>query len=82
MGFRVQLIAVTGKNPREIHRDYGVVATGEREEFPESPIVGALLPSGAYLLYINDPNRIVPDDDVFARISKRASLIACTQMKP
>lgn len=77
MGFRVQLIAVTGKEPRAIQRDYGVVATGRREEIAESPVVGAALPNGAYLLYINDPDRIAPEDAVFARVSKGASLVAC-----
>jgi hypothetical protein len=75
MGFRVQLIAVSGKEPRVIQRDYRVVPTGQREEIPESPVVGAMLPNGAYLLYIND--EIVPDDQVFARLSKGASLVAC-----
>ena len=77
MGFRVQLIAVSGKEPRTVHHDYGVVSTGKREEIPESPVVGAPLPDGAYLLYINDQDKIVPDDEVFARLSKVASLIAC-----
>jgi hypothetical protein len=77
MGFRVQLIAVTGKDPRAIQRDYGVLPTGEREEIPESPVVGAALPDGAYLLYINDSSRIDPDDRLFARLSKGASLVAC-----
>lgn len=77
MGFRVQLIAVSGKEPRVIQRDYGVEPTGQHEEIPESPVVGAALPNGAYLLYINDQDRIVPDDEVFARLSKGASLIAC-----
>jgi hypothetical protein len=75
MGFRVLLIAVKGKEPEAIHRDYRVVPTGKREEIPESPVIGAMLPSGAYLLYIND--QIVPDDRVFARLSRNASLIAC-----
>jgi hypothetical protein len=75
MGFRVLLIAVKGKEPDAIHHDYGVVPTGQREEIPESPVTGAVLPSGAYLLYIND--QIVPDNAVFARLSKGASVIAC-----
>ena len=75
MGYRVLLIAVKGKSPEAIHRDYGVVPTDEREEVPESPVTGAMLPSGAYLLYIND--EIEPDDRVFARLSKNASLLAC-----
>jgi hypothetical protein len=77
MGFRVQLIAVTGKGPRTIQCDYGVVPTGQREEIPESPVVGAALPNGAYLLYINDQDKIVPDDKVFLLLSKGASLVAC-----
>jgi hypothetical protein len=28
-------------------------------------------------LYINDPDKIVPEDEVFARLSRDASLIAC-----
>jgi hypothetical protein len=77
MGFRVQLIAVSGKEPHAIQRDYGVVPTGQREEIPEAPVVGAVLPNGAYLLCINDKDKIVPDDQVFTRLSKGASLIAC-----
>ncbi len=75
MGFRVQLIAVSGMEPAVIHREYGVVPTGRHEEIPESPVVGALRPGGAYLLYVND--EIVPDDRVFARLSRDASLAAC-----
>jgi len=77
LGFRVQLIAVTGKDPRATQRDFGVVATGQREDIAESRVVGAALPNGAYLLYINDPDKIAPDDKVFVRLSKGASLVAC-----
>lgn len=77
MGFRVQLIAVTGKEPRSIQDDFGVVATGQREEIAEAPVVGAALPNGAYLLYINDADKIAPEDQIFARLSKAASLVAC-----
>jgi hypothetical protein len=75
MGFRVLLIAVKGKQPDTIHREYGVVPTGDREEFPESAVVGAMLPDGAYLLYVRD--KIIPDTDVFCRLSSGASLVAC-----
>jgi hypothetical protein len=75
MGFRVQLIAVSGKESAAVQRDYGVAPTGQREETPESPVVGVKLPGGAYLLYVND--EIVPDDRVFARLSRDASLVAC-----
>ena len=75
MGFRVLLIAVTGKTPGAIHEDYSVAATDQYEEIPESPVTGATLPSGAYLLYIND--EIIPDERVFAKLSRNGSLIAC-----
>ncbi len=77
MGFRVLLIAVSGKEPAEIHRDLGVVPTQEFEEIAESPVTGATLPSGDYLLYINDDAMIVPNDKLFARLSKGAKLLAC-----
>jgi len=69
------MIAVNGKEPNVVHDEYEVVRTGRREEIPESPVIGAMLPSGAYLLYVND--RTLPDDKVFSRLSENASLIAC-----
>lgn len=75
MGFRVLLIALTDKDPETIQKEYGVTPTGEFEEIPESPVTGATLPSGAYLLYINDD--IIPDERVFARLSASASLLSC-----
>lgn len=75
MGYRVLLIAIEGKEPAVIHEEYSVAPTDQYEEIPESPVTGAVLPSGAYLLYIND--RIVPDDRVLSRLSKGARLTAC-----
>ncbi|MFO0958451.1 MAG: hypothetical protein U0800_13640 [Isosphaeraceae bacterium] len=77
MGFRVQLIAVTGKAPDAIHRDLGLAPTGRFQDLPEAPYVGANLPGGGYLLYINDPEAIAPDNGPFSRLSKGASLVAC-----
>lgn len=75
MGFRVLLIVVTGKDPATIHEEYSVVPTGRYDEIADSPVCGAALPTGGYLLYINDD--ILPDDHVFARLSRNASLVAC-----
>ncbi|MGL6076531.1 MAG: hypothetical protein ACRC8S_20440 [Fimbriiglobus sp.] len=75
MGFRVQLIAIHGKETAQIHREYSVAATGEFEELPESPVIGAELPNGRYLLFIND--EILPDKLMFARLSRDAALVAC-----
>lgn len=75
MGFRVLLIRILGKSPATIHEEYGVIPTEEFEELPESPVAGAVMPQGGYLLYIND--WIVPDDRVFAKLSLGATLAAC-----
>jgi hypothetical protein len=75
MGFRVLLIAVSGKSPSDIHSDYAVVPTAKFDEIPESSVSGALLPSERYLLFIND--RILPENCVLAKLSRHASLIAC-----
>ena len=75
MGYRVLLVAVTGKDPTTIHNEYSVTHTNQYEEIPESPVTGATLPAGAYLLYINDD--ITPDDRVFEKLSKNGSLVAC-----
>ena len=68
-------IAVTGKEPTTIHEEYSVVPTGQYDEIADSPVCGATLPTGGYLLYINDD--ILPDDRVFAKLSRNASLVAC-----
>ena len=77
MGFRVQLIAVSGMSPAKVQQDFGVEPTGEYEEVAESPVVGAELPDGRYLLYVNDADRIIPDNGVYARLSRGAKLVAC-----
>lgn len=73
MGFRILMIAVTGKEPAIIHEQYGVTASGEFDEIPDAPVCGAQIPDGAYVLFIND--EIDPDDRVFARLSQGARLV-------
>ena len=75
MGYRVLLIKIDGKPAERIHQEYGVTLTEEDEEIPESPVTGASLPGGGYLLFIND--QIQPDERVFEELSQKASLVAC-----
>ena len=80
MGFRVQLIAVTGKEAAEVHHDLGVSLTGEREDHMYSPIVGTSLPNDTYLLYIQDRDmitEIIECEDVLPNLSKGASFVGC-----
>lgn len=76
MGFRVTLIAVTGKDPATIHREFAVEPTGTFVDFPDAPVAGAQVPAGPYVLYINDG--ILPSDALLARLSQDASLMTCT----
>lgn len=74
MGFNVQLIAVSGKAPSQVRDEFGVDATGEYEVVPESPVVGAHLVGGVYLLYIN--SRLVAHEADYSRLSRNGSLVA------
>lgn len=80
MGYNVILIAITGKDPAAIHRDYGVTPTEQYwEDHGDSrfaPVCAAVLPSGAYLLYIND-DPIPPNPAMLARLSENGALMAC-----
>jgi hypothetical protein len=75
MGYRVLLVAVTGKASDRIWAEYSVTPTNEFWATPEPPVSGTTLPSGAYLLYIWD--QISPGDQVFSRLATNASLLAC-----
>ena len=75
MGFRVLLIKIDGKLVGAIHTEFGVTPTETFEEFPESPVCGAVMPGGGYLLYIND--QIDPGERGFQRLSLSAKLISC-----
>ena len=54
MGFNAGTIAIGGKPIQEVHGDLGLRETEVGEEDPESPVVGAMLPSGWYQVYFND----------------------------
>lgn len=75
MGFRVALIAIKGRSDGDINSDFGVAPTGEREEIAESPVCGAFVSTGWYLLYLNDYPR--PDDAILQKLSKNAELVFC-----
>lgn len=75
MGYSVFTVAVRGRAAPLICADFGLLATERSEEEPESPVVGALLPGGWYLIYIND--RIAPPEAVLKSVSTRAELVCC-----
>jgi len=75
MGFRVHLIAITGKSVADIHAELGVSPSGQHEEIAESPIVGTELKNGTYLVYINDD--VLPDAKRLSTLSKGCTVVSC-----
>lgn len=75
MGYSVLLIAIEGKSPEAIHKEYDVDPTEEYEEIAESPVTGLTLQNGHYLIY--DNAGIIPEVGLLARLSKNASLTLC-----
>lgn len=67
MGFHVAYLLVRGKSPQEIQKSLNLEGTGEILDFPDGHIIGARLPSGWYLVYVEilqgrSPFRY-PDED-------------------
>jgi hypothetical protein len=54
MGFALSWLAVKGTTAEKVRESLGLSSTGEREEIPESPVVGAALPGGWYLVVFNE----------------------------
>jgi len=77
MGFNVQLITVDGKSPETIHADLGVRPTGVREEIPESPLTGTMLPNGKYALWLNVRTTGTLSERELSKLSENASLLSC-----
>lgn len=72
MGFNVGTIAIRGKSIQDIHNELRIRQTEGREEDPEAPMVGAMLPSGWYQLYSNE--RSYPGSEGLKDLSLNAEL--------
>jgi hypothetical protein len=77
MGFNVSLLMIEGKPPEAIFTDLGVRPTGEREEFPESPITGTMLPDGKYALWLNTRTTGTLSDKELSKLSENALVLMC-----
>lgn len=73
MGFDIAWVAVRGRDPDVLYADSGFAPTGTFEADPDSPVVGARLPTGWYLLYFND--RHWPDDALLAKLSRGGEVV-------
>jgi len=78
MGASLSWLAIRGKSPQTVRAELGLRTAGRRERYPESPLTGAKLPGGWYLLVENHrlKNQYVRDS-VLTRLSTDCEVITC-----
>jgi len=76
MGFSLGWVAVRGSDPESICRILGLHETGVREELPESPMVGASLPHGWYLVVVDRGEKLL-EDTLLQRLSADCEAVGC-----
>ena len=76
MGYSLSWLAVRGKPVDVVLGQLGLRGTGTREEIPESPIVGAELPGGWYLVLSNKDVQFL-DDNVLSKMSAGCEVVTC-----
>jgi hypothetical protein len=76
VGFSISWVAVRGKETESVLRDLGLEPTGERDELPaESPIGGAVLPGGWYVIVCDRYEHELVRDEVMKRVSRGAEAV-------
>jgi hypothetical protein len=76
MGFSQSWVAVKGKPRAAVLGAFGLHGTGKREEIAESPIVGADLPRGWFLIVTDRACHRFLDDRVLERLSAGCEVVA------
>jgi hypothetical protein len=76
MGFSLCWAAVRGKKRALVLAELFLHATGDREDLPESPLVGAELPGGWYLVLSNRDSRFARPSTL-ELLSSRCEVVAC-----
>jgi hypothetical protein len=77
MGFSISWLAIRGKNKVQILEYFGLVDTGETDEANESPISGAQLPEGWYIMFFNDLTHPFVEPNSLATVSADCVAVAC-----
>jgi hypothetical protein len=75
MGYSQSWLAVKGKPPTAVLETLGLRGTGTREENAESPIVGAELPSGWYLVVTGRSGHRLMRDQTLQRLSAGCEVV-------
>ena len=76
MGFSVSWLAVKGKDSESVLVELELLKTSQYKDFPESDIVGAILPNDWYLIALNDCCSEYVEEDVLRQLSEHCELIA------
>ena len=76
MGYSLSWLAVRGKDAATVRNALGLRDTGEREEIPDSPLLGADLPGGWYLVFANRCD--FADSAPLAKLSSAADVVTCS----
>jgi hypothetical protein len=76
MGFHVSWITTRGKPENAVRVELQLVETQKREYVPESDVTGVLLPSGWYTVFFNDALPPELSQEVLARLSDNAEVMA------
>lgn len=77
MGFSIAWIAVRGKSKDEVLAQLSLADTGEPDEENETPVSGAALPGGGYLVYFNDMAHPAIQAASMARLSEGGEALGC-----
>jgi hypothetical protein len=77
MGRSQTYLAVRGKSTEVVFSDLALRPTGEREEFPESPITAAQLPSNWFLVVLNRDAQDIARDKALRELSLGCEVIIC-----
>ena len=77
MGFAISWLAVSGKDPQQVLQELQLHRTGETEEFPESPVSAAQLPSGWFLVFANRFDSPLVADGSLQQLSLGCTVISC-----
>jgi hypothetical protein len=77
VGFSISWLAVRGKEAEIVLGDLGLTPTGERDELAaESPIAGASLEGGWYVIVLDGYEHELVADEVLKRISEGCEVVA------
>lgn len=78
MGYAISWLAVKGKTPDTLIHELGLTPTGEMAEYGESMFTGRTLPSGWFLLVINQCEHKFVKSKSLGSLSSDCEIIACS----